>query len=132
MKNKRLGTLSVLTAVLATSLAAVLASTALAAATMHGTFTTPTQQGKISFIAQRAFSGGTQGQFAVAGKSYPGSIYRAVGGGTGLVWYYGYSGLTAGNALVTLQPDGTYSGPVWFFNRAGTVIDSGTVTVTFP
>ena len=37
--------------------------------------------------------------------------------------YYSTSGNMAGNALVTLQPDGTYSGPVWFFDRKGNTTD---------
>lgn len=117
---------------LASAIFGLLAGTALAAPTMHGTFATPLKQGTITYTAQRAISYGSEGKFVVAGVSHPGSMYRAVGGGIGLAWYYGYTGLTAGNALVTLQPDGTYSGSVWFFSRAGAVIDSGTITVTFP
>jgi hypothetical protein len=56
-------------------------------------------------------------------------MYGAVGGGTGMVWYYGYSGNTAGNALFTLQPDGTNSGPIWFYDRKGNTIDTGTATL---
>ena len=65
----------------------------------------------------------------VDGKSYPGSMYAAVGGGTGFVWYFGNSGIMAGNALVTAQADGTSSGPIWFFDRAGNQVDSGTLTL---
>jgi hypothetical protein len=117
---------------LASGILGLLAGTALAAPTMHGTFTTPLKQGTVTYTAQRAFAGGSEGVYKVAGVSRPGSMYRATGGGVGLAWYYGYSGLTAANALVSLQPDGTYSGPVWFFDRAGNTIDSGTITVTFP
>lgn len=107
-------------------------SASASAATLHGTFTTPTKQGTISYTAVRAIRGGSEGNFVVAGKRYPGSIYAAVGGGIGLAWYYGTSGITAGNALVKLQPDGSYSGPLWFFSRSGSVTDEGTATVTFP
>jgi len=119
-------------ATLVLTMLALATSVATAAVTMHGTFTTPITQGAISFSPARAFHGGVEGTFTVAGKKYPGSEYAAVGGGTGLVWYYGTSGNTAGNALVTLQPDGTFSGPIWFFARSGATTDSGTVTVTFP
>ncbi len=105
---------------------------ATAAPTLHGTYVTPTTQGTIAYTALRAIRGGSEGTYVVAGKRHPGSLYAAVGGGTGLVWYYGTSGIMAGNALVTLQPDGTYAGSIWFFNRAGATIDSGTVRVTFP
>ena len=128
---RRLGLAFIVTAVTA-ALAGVLATAALAAPTMSGSFATPTTQGNIAYTAQRAFHGGSEGRFVVAGKSYPGSMYAAVGGGTGLAWYYGTSGLMAGNALVKLQPDGTYSGPIWFFARSGTTTDSGTATVHFP
>ncbi|MFN8110066.1 MAG: hypothetical protein U0Y82_09520 [Thermoleophilia bacterium] len=108
------------------------AGAAVAAPTLHGTYTTPTAHGTLSYTAVRAFRGGSEGNWVVGGKRYPGSLYNAVGGGTGMAWYFGTSGMTAGNALVKLQPDGTYSGPVWFFNRAGATTDTGTVTITFP
>ena len=119
-------------AAIAAAMVVMASSVAIASVTMHGTYTTPTQQGTITFSPTRAFRGGMEGNFVVGGKRYPGSEYAAVGGGTGLVWYYGTSGNTAGNALVTLEADGSYSGPVWFFNRAGATTDSGTMTVTFP
>jgi hypothetical protein len=105
---------------------------AVAAVAMHGTFTTPTTQGTITYTPLRAIRGGSEGRFLIDGKRFPGSLYAATTGGTGLVWYYGTSGNMAGNALVTSRPDGTYSGPLWLFDRAGNTIDSGTVTVTFP
>jgi hypothetical protein len=103
-----------------------------AAPMMSGTYVTPARQGRISFVGLRAFRGGIEGKFNIDGKSSPGSLYSATGGGTGLVWYYGVSGIMAGNALVTLQPDGTYGGPIWFFDRRGNTTSSGTTTVTFP
>ncbi len=99
------------------------------AATFTGTFSTPRGTGSLSYTAVRAFRGGSEGNFVVGGRRYPGSAYAAVGGGTGLVWYYGTSGIMAGNALVKLQPDGTYSGPIWFFDRAGNTIDAGTLVL---
>ncbi len=103
-----------------------------AASTLSGTYATPTRQGVIAFVGLRAFRGGMEGRFAIDGKAWPGSTYAAVGGGLGMVWYYGTSGNTAGNALATLQSDGSYSGPIWFFNRAGNTTDFGTVRITFP
>jgi hypothetical protein len=93
---------------------------------------TSTRQGVIASAGLRAFRGGMEGRFAIDGKSWPGSAYAAVGGGLGKVWYYGTSGIMAGNALVVLQSDGPDTGPIWFFNRAGTTTDSGTVRITFP
>jgi hypothetical protein len=100
-----------------------------AAPTLKATYVATASQGTITYTAQRAFRGGSEGKFVVNGKTFPGSAYAAVGGGLGLVWYYGTSGNMAGNALITLQPDGTNSGPIWFFNRAGAQTDSGTVTL---
>jgi hypothetical protein len=52
--------------------------------------------------------------------------------GIGVVWYYGTSGIMAGNGVLT--PTGAtsiYSGTVQFFDRAGNVTGSGTVTATY-
>lgn len=117
------------TAVILTPLLALIAITAWAAPLITGTFVTPTQSGSLSYTPVRAFRGGSEGNFVVGGRRYPGSMYAAVGGGTGLVWYYGVSGLMAGNALVTVQPDGSKSGPIWFFDRRGNTIDAGTLTL---
>lgn len=97
---------------------------------ISGTYQTPSQQGTIAFKPiKRVIQFGYQGTIKINGKSYPGVMYFPRTGGVGLAWYYGYSGITAGNALGTLQPDGvTYSGPVWFFNRQGNTIDTGTIT----
>ena len=110
----------------------LMAWSAQAAPMMSGTYVTPARQGTISFVGLRAFRGGIEGKFNIDGKSSPGSLYSATGGGTGLVWYYGVSGIMAGNALVTLQPDSTYSGPIWFFDRRGNTTSAGTTRVTFP
>jgi hypothetical protein len=129
----RLATRSTAVGALTVALVALLTTTALAAPILHGTYTTPLRaQGTISYTPVRAFHGGSEGTFKVDGKGYPGSVYAATGGGTGMVWYYGTSGIMKGNALVTLQSNGTYSGPIWFFDRKGNTIDSGTTTVTFP
>lgn len=117
-------------AILIGILLVLIAMPVLAALTVAGTYTTPLRQGTIQFTALRGFRGGMEGSFKVDGKISPGSLYAARGGGTGLVWYYGVSGIMAGNALVTLQPDGTYSGPIWFFDRKGNTTSSGTTTVT--
>ena len=117
---------------MAVALVTVLQTGALAGRPVaKGTFVTPTTQGTIQYTMLRAIHGGSEGKYKVAGKGYPGSMYAAVGGGTGMVWYFGTSGIMAGNALVTLQPDGTYSGPIWFFDRKGATRDTGTVTITF-
>lgn len=100
-----------------------------AAPTLTCTYVAAKSQGTIIYTAQRAFRGGSEGKFVVSGKSFPGSTYAATGGGLGLVWYYGTSGIMAGNALITLQPDGSYSGPIWFFSRTGVQTDSGMVVL---
>jgi hypothetical protein len=114
---------------LATITLALTLSTAFAAPTLSATYVTPTRQGNIAYTAQRGIRGGSEGKFVVDGKSHPGSVYAAVGGGMGMVWYYGTSGNMAGNALFNAQPDGTQSGPIWFFDRSGNIIDSGTATL---
>ena len=110
-------------------LVALVSTSAQAAPTLTGTYVTPLQSGSLSYTAVRAFRGGSEGNFVVGGKRYPGSAYAARGGGTGLVWYFGTSGIMAGNALLTAQPDGTYAGPIWFFDRAGNTTDTGTLTL---
>lgn len=117
---------------IAVTVAAMLATTAAAAVVMHGTFVTPNRQGNVSYVPARGIRGGSEGTYTIGGKRYPGSLYAAVGGGTGMVWYYGVSGVMAGTALVTAQPDGTYKGPITFLARSGATTDAGTVTVTFP
>ena len=126
--NRRL----VLAALVATLLTAAGLSTALAAGpTLTGTYVTPLTQNTITYTAVRGIRGGSEGNYVVGGVRYPGSLYAATGGGTGMVWYFGTSGIMAGNALVTLQTNSTYAGPIWFMNRKGVTTDSGTVTVVF-
>jgi hypothetical protein len=118
---------------LGSCLAAVLLTlftlSASAAPTLSGTYVTPTKSGKITFTALRAIRGGFEGNFVISGKTWPGCIYAGTGGGTGLAWFYGTSGIMAGNAMVTTQPNGSGTGPVWFFDRKGNTIDTGTVTL---
>jgi hypothetical protein len=47
----------------------------------------------------------------------------------GMVWYCGVTGIAAVNAFVTLQPDGSYTGTVSFFDRQGNTVNTGTTTV---
>jgi hypothetical protein len=58
---------------------------------LHGTYTTPAAQGTLTYAPQRAFRGGSGGRFVVSGGGYPGSMYAAIGMGTGLVCYHGRS-----------------------------------------
>ncbi len=78
---------------------------------------------------KRVIQFGYQGSYKIDGKSYPGSLYFPRGGGLGMVWYYGTSGNMAGNALCTLQPDGSYSGELILYDRKGNIIQTGTVNV---
>jgi hypothetical protein len=116
-------------ACLAAAVLALFTFPAQAAPTLSGTYVTPTKSGTITFTPLRAFRGGVEGRFVISGKAWPGSIYSATGGGTGMVWYYGTTGIMAGNALVTTQPNGSGTGPIWFFDRKGNTIDAGTVTL---
>lgn len=97
---------------------------------ISGTYQTATHQGTIKFTPiKRVIQFGYEGTFKIDGKNYPGSLYLPRTGGVGLVWYYGSTGIAAGNALGTLQADGvTYSGTVYFFDRKGNTIDTGTAT----
>ena len=122
--------------VIATLAATLLSAAGLSVAhaagpTLTGTYVTPLTQSTISYTAVRAIRGGSEGNYVVGGVRYPGSLYAATGGGTGMVWYFGTSGIMAGNALVTVQTNNTYAGPIWFMNRKGVTTDSGTVTVVF-
>jgi hypothetical protein len=92
---------------------------------------------------------GSEGNFVICGKSYPGSMYAIrygqYAGGVGMVWYYGTSGIMAGNAVVQRQADLTACpnisllitptscsvGSITFTARNGTPIDSGMLTVGF-
>lgn len=75
--------------------------------TLTGTYVTPLTQNTISYTAVRAFKRGSEGNYVVGGVRYPGSLYAATGGQPGRVWYFGTSGIMAGNALVTLQTNNT-------------------------
>lgn len=93
---------------------------------VSGTYTTPTQQGTVKFNpVKRVIQFGYQGNYNINGKSFPGVLYFPRTGGMGVAWYYGVSGIPASNALLQPQADGTYRGPVWFFDRKGNQIDSG-------
>lgn len=94
-----------------------------------GTYITTTKSGTVSFVAvKRVIQFGYQGTVKIDGKGSPGVEYFPRTGGIGLAWYYGNTGLTAGNAMCFPQPDGSYTGQVWFFDRKGNIIDSGTMT----
>jgi hypothetical protein len=105
-----------------------------AAPALKGTITSSQGTGTITFTAVKAVRGlGYQGNFVIYGKSSPGMVYGVRGTtGIGVVWYYGVSGIMAGNGILT--PTGapnTYSGTVQFFDRAGNVTGTGTVTATY-
>ena len=107
-------------------------SAAHAAPTATGTFVTPNASGTIKFTAVKTVARlGSQGNFNVNGKGYPGMIYVGRPAGTGLVWYYGNTGIMAANALLFPQADGTFSGQILFFDKRGNVTDTGTATMVF-
>lgn len=113
-----------------TSIIAIFAlsiGTAFAAApSVTGTFTTPKKSGTIKFTAVKAVRVGSygvayQGNVNVSGKSYPSTLY-----GTALTWFYTPNYETNGDARLMLQADGSYSGPITFYNKLGAIINQGT------
>lgn len=98
---------------------------------VSGTYTTPNASGGFKFTPVRAIQGGFEGRFVVGGKAYLGSIYAIRGtSDTGMVWYYGVTGIPAGSARVSPNASGLYSGPISFTNLRGQTTDSGRLTVT--
>jgi hypothetical protein len=97
---------------------------------VSGTYVTPARQGTIQFTPlRRVVQFGYEGRFVIDGKTYPGSLYYPRTGGVGLVWYFGTTGIMSGNTLVSLQADGSFAGPVWFFDRRGNTTAEGTTTL---
>lgn len=98
-----------------------------------GTFSTPTRSGTVKFVAVKRVVqwSGYQGNMVVAGRTYPGVMYglRDGSGRVGFVWYYPADYAQAGQAVLSLQPDGTYSGQMDFMNHRGVITESGTMTV---
>ncbi len=98
-----------------------------------GTFTTPTRSGAVKFVAVKRVLqlNGYQGNMVIAGRTYPGVMYglRDGSGRVGFVWYYPTDYAQAGQAVLSLQADGTYSGQLDFTNHRGVVTESGTIIV---
>lgn len=116
---------------LASMLILTMAGAAFAGYVTTGTFTTPKRTGGFSFTPLRAFRGGVEGKFVIAGKSYPGSMYYPATGKVGYVWYYGTSGVMAGTGVVSpAATTGQYSGTIQFTDKAGNVTEEGTLKVT--
>ncbi|MFN8644595.1 MAG: hypothetical protein U0802_24135 [Candidatus Binatia bacterium] len=121
-----------LLAALSVGLLLAVAVPALAAAPyVSGTYVSDAGQGTIRFTPLRAVvQFGYEGNFVVNGRRYPGSLYGIRGtANVGLVWYYGVTGIPAGNAVVSPAGGTTYSGPIQFTSRAGAVTAAGTATV---
>lgn len=129
---RRIRFLTILAAAAVLALGTAAPATSAGTVTLRGHFTTATTSGGIVYTALRTIPGGSEGKYRIAGVKHPGSLYAAAPEGTGLAWYYGVSGIAAGNALITLQPDGSYRGSIWFYDRKGNVVDSGRVHVVFP
>jgi hypothetical protein len=98
-----------------------------------GTFVTPTRSGAVKFVAVKRVVqiNGYQGNMIIAGRTFPGVMYglRDGSGRVGFVWYYPSDYAQAGQAVLSLLPDGTYSGPMDFMNHRGAITESGTMTV---
>ncbi len=98
-----------------------------------GTFTTPTRSGAVKFVAiKRVLQlNGFQGNMVIAGRTYPGVMYalRDGSGRISFVWSYPTDYAQAGQAILSLQPDGSYSGQLDFTNHRGVVTESGSMNV---
>ena len=94
-----------------------------------GTFSTSTRSGAVKFVAVKRVVqlNDCQGNMVIAGRTFPGVMYglRDGSGRVGFVWYYAQ----AGQAVLPLRPDGTYSGQLDFTNRRGVVTESGLINV---
>ena len=81
-----------------------------------GSFVTPTRSGTVKFVAVKRVVqiNGYQGNMVIAGRTYPGVMYGIASGSgqVSFVWYYPTDYAQAGQAVLTLLPDGTYSGPM--------------------
>ncbi len=99
----------------------------------HGTYVTNLNTGTIDFVTVKAVRlvniTAFQGNFRINGRGYPGIMYPTPTGVWVMTWYFGYSGIPAGQATVTLQPDNTLTGPIYFYNRSGATIEQGTTTI---
>lgn len=97
-----------------------------------GTFQTNLRNGSFKFVTVKAVRVGNttalQGNFNIAGRSFPGVMFPTVDGRMSLAWYYGSTGITAGQSVAAKQADGTFSGPISFVNRNGTLTEQGTLT----
>ncbi len=102
--------------------------------TWNGTYQTAAKSGIITYTPTRLFPRiGSGGWVRVDGVRYWGVLVfnRGI---TGMTWYYGNdsTGPEAGRAILTLQPDGTYTGTIQFTNRSGVIIGQGTVVFVVP
>ena len=106
-----------------------------AAPSASATFSTPKSTGTFKFSAVKAVrvvsTYAYQGYFRVGTKTQPGVIYGVRPSGLGVAWYYGVSGNMAANAVLQPQADGSYSGPITFFNVKGVQTDAGTTRMVF-
>ena len=118
------------TRLLLAGLVALVSTSAQAAPTITGTYVTSLRQGSLSYTQVAVVGGRSSGNFLIDGRKYPGVVDPAGANTVKLAWFYGtMGGVVAGSALVTPQADGTYSGLIYFFDRAGNTTDTGTVTL---
>lgn len=118
--------LSIFTALIALGFGAGVAQAAVPS--VSGTFTTPkVAVGTIRFTAVKAVRLGSSGGVAyignvkISGKTYPGNLY-----GANVTWFYPTNYATMGDTNLTLQPDGSFTGTITFYNKRGAIIDQGT------
>lgn len=127
MKNtQRKSLLAIITALFILGIGAVQA-----APNGIGSYTTPTSAGSIKFTPVKAVRIGSygvayQGNYNVSGKVSPGILY-----GANMTWYYTPNYETKAQAALTLQPDGTYTGTITFYDKKGNVTSTGTALMMF-
>lgn len=97
-----------------------------------GTFQTPARQGVFKFVTVKAVrivnTTAYQGNFNIGVRSFPGVMFPTPDGRMSMAWYYGSTGITAGQGIAAKQADGSYSGPIDFLNRNGSISEQGTAT----
>ncbi len=128
MSKYKMGLFALLALVLLVSLSSPASA---ATATLTGQYTIGTGTGSFSYYALRGIRYGSEGNFVLSGKTYPGSMFTPprIPGMLSMAWYNPSTYNQVGAAAVTLQPDGSYTGTLTLYFPDGTVKATGTLTV---
>ncbi len=102
-----------------------------ATATLTGQYTIGAGTGSFSYYALRGIRYGSEGNFVLSGRTYPGSMFTPprIPGMLSMVWYDPTTYNQVGAAAVTLQPNGSYTGTLTLYRPDGSVKATGTLTV---